>query len=156
LTVAAESVQVGPALIQRLAPYSPELAAHTRQLKGTAKLDAELAYHPDAPQPLHYDIHLQLKQGALSHALIPLPLEQLEASLRNTAGQIPGPRAPARSGAARLTRTVNARAPGPSRSLDGLLGNPALRVESLPITPQLFDPLPPYLRDIRDDFNPQG
>src|SRR5262245_3578611 len=46
VTVKAEAVPVGPALVQRLAPYNPEAAAHLRMLKGTAKVEADVTFRP--------------------------------------------------------------------------------------------------------------
>src|SRR5207245_1999644 len=88
LAVKALAVPVGPPLVQRLAAYCPDAAAHARQLEGAGKLEAEFSYHPGAPQPWSQDIRCQLSQGRLRHARLPVPLEQIEASLHWQNGQL--------------------------------------------------------------------
>src|SRR5207237_510811 len=81
-TVQLAAVPVGPALVQRLASFRPEAAAHLRQLTGTGAVRAALAYRPGADPPLTYDLTASLAGGAFSHAQPPLPLKPLAREVK--------------------------------------------------------------------------
>ena len=157
--IEALAVPVGPALVQRLAVFCPETAAHLRMLKGAAKLQAALAYSPGAASPLSYDVRCQLSGGEWAHARLPQPLEGIEASLRCVNGRVPLARLTARAGPSRLELTVKdlaVPAPHADCHLDDLAGEIDGRVEHLPVTDRLFACLPDGLKDLKDDYSPAG
>jgi hypothetical protein len=155
LAVKAPQVPVGPNLVQRLATYCEETAAHVRQLKGVANLEADLHFLPETPEPFHYDVRCQLSQGELTHAQLPLPLDHLEVSLRCIDGRVPQASATAQTGTARLSLTVKDLVPSEERTLEGLLRELELHVDHLQVTPDVFTPFPDY-KDIQEDFKPGG
>jgi hypothetical protein len=157
LVAAAPAVPVGPALVQLVAAYCPEAAAHARQLHALARLEATLDYRPQSAESLNYDLRANLSQGEFSHAELPLPLDHLEASLRCTNGQIPLATVSARSGPARLDVTAKDIDPHGSRdSMAGWVRELECHIRNLPVTEALFKPLPDYLQEIGQDYQPRG
>jgi hypothetical protein len=160
LTLEALAVPVGPALIQRLATYNPELATHARRLEGLGKLHAELAYRPKSSQPWTHDVQFQLRQGKFSHARLPVPLEQVEGSIQCTGGRVPSLRVAASSGAARMELAIKDL--DYARVDDGLeraVGEMDLQIRHLPLTQDVFAALPASfasLHDLERDYEPRG
>lgn len=159
-SVEALAIPVGPALIQLLSSYSPELGTHARQLEGVGKLHAELAYNPAAKQHWTQDVRLQLSQGKLVHARLPMTLEQIEASVRWVNGRIPLVKATARAGTARMDLTLRElNAERLRESLEHAAKEIELHIEHLPLTPELFASLPEEmssLHEIERDYEPRG
>src|SRR5262249_38998679 len=126
------------------------------QPTGSPTLEADFHISPDPPEPLHYDVRCQLSQGELAHAQLPLPLDHMEVSLRCTDGRVPLASATAQAGTARFSLTVKDLVPSEERTLEGLLRELELRVEHLPVTPEVFKPLPDYIQAFQQDFAPRG
>jgi hypothetical protein len=161
--VEMSAIPVGPDLVQRLSVLCPEPASHLRLLQGTGKLEADLAYHPGTPSPLRHEVRLTLQQGQLSHARLPLPLTQLEVSAHLVDGVIPHAHATARAGSARVELTLDdltlASSPsgtGEIPDLQDLVRGLDLRIEHLPVTPELLAHLPDSFRWIGEDYAPVG
>jgi hypothetical protein len=160
LSLEALGVPVGPALVQRLAAYHPELAAHARQLEGVGKIHAEFGYHPQPNHSWTHDVRCQLSQGKLVHARLPFPLEGLEATIRCTNGHIPLVKVAAHSGPARIEATLTDLEPdrlkeGYERAVKQL----DLHVEHLNVTREFFASLPKSetgLHTVERDFEPRG
>jgi hypothetical protein len=179
----APVIPVGPALVQRLSGYFPEAAKHARELEGVAKLRGELEYHPDAKSPggqnpssgWTHDIHCHLSKGKLHHALLPLPLDDIEASWRCVNGQVPLVKLSARAGQAKVDLTLkdldlapekgdgtsNVTGPVPffGGGFESSLRELDLKIQHLPLTKELFASLPKCLEDVRnlpEDFDLQG
>ena len=143
-------VPVGPALVQRLAGFQPECSAHLHHLRGTGKVEASFAYRPGAVEPWTYDINCRLSKGEWSHAYLPEPLRQIEASMRCINGRIPEAHLTAHSGSATLDVTVQDLVwPGPTPNcLEDAVRKIDARVKHLVVTEQLFEHLPKPLQDI--------
>lgn len=159
LDVEAPAVPVGPNLVQRLAGYCPDLAAHLRHLEGTGKLRAALAYRRDRDNPLTHDVHFDLGDGRFSHARLPWPLDQVRASLHVVNGQVPAARLSARAGATSLELTARELTPVPSpKALEEIVRELDVKVEhlALPLPPELFDQLPKSLQQLQHDYSPSG
>jgi hypothetical protein len=156
LTVEAPAVHLDGPLIQRLAAYNPEWAAHGRELRGLAKLDADVVYRPGAEREWNYDVRCQLSQGQFSHARLPLPLEQIEGSLRCVNGRVPVVTLSARSGLAEVNVTAHDVVPSGGPTLESWLGDLNVRVRHLAVTPAVFEPLPEECKDINDLYHPVG
>jgi hypothetical protein len=156
LAVAAPSIRVDGALVQHLAAYSPDLAAHGRQLRGLARLDADVVYEPGGDPEWHYDVHCQLREGEFAHALLPAPLDHVEASLHCVDGRIPTADLTARSGPTEVKVTAADVNPSGGHTLDTWVRELECHVQHLRLTPQLFAVLPEECRDINDDFHPRG
>jgi hypothetical protein len=156
LTVAAPAVRIDPGLIERLAAYNAAWAAHGRQLSGLARVDADLVYRPGAEREWNYDVRCGLSQGRFSHARLPLPLEQIEASLHCVNGQLPLVTLSARSGPTEVNLTAHDVLPTGGPTLEDWLGDLDLSVRHLTVTPAVFEPLPPEVKDINDLYHPTG
>ncbi len=148
------TIPVGPTLVQCLAAYLPKrLAEDARQLEGVGQLEARFHYRPESQQWDH-DLRGKLTRGRLRHALIPLPLEELEAAARVANGRITLENCTARAGETRL------RATGERASFrEGAEMSGELTVENLSVNAELFERLPPQLaalRRVNEDFAPTG
>jgi hypothetical protein len=160
LLLEALEVPVGPALVQRLAGYNSELAAHVRQLEGVGKLHLDLAYQPDARQRWSYDIAFQLRQAKLTHARLPFPLEQVEASVRYVNGRVPAVKIAARSGPAKMDLTIkNLDLTRIEEDSEQAVGELDLHIEQLLLTSELFAALPKsqaMLHEVEAQYEPRG
>ncbi len=159
-TVDADHVPVGPDLVQRLAAFCPDVAAQVRELRGDGAVHAAFAYHPADSQPCTYDATVQLKNGVLSHALLPLPLKDLDAVAHVVNGLVPLAHCTARAGDAHLDLTLKDLVPPKSfpacvydivRELD-------LTVDHLPVTADLltFPQMPECVRKLQETYKPTG
>jgi hypothetical protein len=92
--VGLSDIPVGPALVQRLASFAPDVAVHLRQLRGGGKVQATLSWQPEANPPLGLELTGQLTDGWFNHARLPAPLEKIEASVRCVNDPIPPPSEP--------------------------------------------------------------
>lgn len=149
-TIDVPTIPVGPALVQRLAAYLPRLAEDARHLDGTGKLNAHFHYRPES-QEWDHDLHAQLTSGRLQHALIPVPLDELEAAARLSNGRVTLETLTARAGTARLHAAGVREAFHDSAETRG-----TLKVVDLTLTTDLFEKLPAPLRKIHADFAPAG
>jgi hypothetical protein len=138
------------ALIERVVAYCPEGAAHVRQLTGTGKLRADLRYQA-ASKHWSYDVTGQLTRGKLTHARLPFSLEDLQASIHWTDGQLTVRDCSARSGDMRIKLSGQAWKPAADADLDG-----ELEIDNLAVGPDLFARLPPSLQTIRQHFDVHG
>lgn len=156
-SVEAGAVPVGPPLVQRLAGYCPELAAHARQLEGVGRVQAELAYHPESAQRWEVNVNAGLSRGKLVHARLPMPLEQLEASCRYDNGRVPVAHFKARSGPTTFDLTLKDLDPAlRCESFEERFRELELKVAHLPLSDELFASLPESVRSVRDHFQPAG
>jgi hypothetical protein len=162
LTLDAPAIPLGPALTQRLAALCPQAAEHAADLHGVCRLHASLTHHPAASRPWGHDVHLTLTKGRLNHRRLPLPLEDLEASLRCTDGHVPRVEATARSGPATLRLTATdvklpiGEASACPVTLDALARKLDIKIDNLPVTADLFKPLPEKYQKIYNDYAPSG
>jgi hypothetical protein len=159
----APLVPFGPGLVQRLSAYFPEAAKHTRELEGDVNLRAELEYHPDAGKPWTHDVRCRLSKGKLHHALLPLPLEDIDASWRCINGRVPLVKLSARAGQARLDATLKdldlASDQATEVCFESSIRELDLKIQHLPLTKDLFASLPKCMEDVRgipNDFDLQG
>jgi hypothetical protein len=151
-------IPIEPALVQRLAAICPEQAVHLRQLRGTATLEATVARQPGASQPLAYDLTLKLKDGSFSHARLPLPVDQIEATIKVINGQAPFAQLKARSGQAHIEVTARDLAwPGHlPATMDEVVRQVESHVEHLHVTPTIMAQLPAACPELGTDYSPTG
>jgi hypothetical protein len=157
-SVEAANIPVGPSLVQCLAGHCPVLVDHLRQLHGAGRVQADVTYRPGATPPVSYDARCQLSEGRFHHALLPWPLEQLQASLRCINGTIPYGEASASAGSTRLKLAVHDLTAPTCPSAEPQLKQLDLRVEHLTVTRELFERLPPSLHpeELYRDYSPAG
>ncbi len=163
LALHATAVPLGPSLVRRLDGLSPETAEHLRDLSGVGKVDAALTYRPGHARPLGYDVTLSLAKGRFTHRELPLPLEDVEASLRCVDGRVPKAELNARAGKATVTATLRDVAlpwcrDGACGTVLDMLHDLDVKVDGLEVNEALFDA--PYLKRVKDDvynrFQPSG
>ena len=135
LTLTANSIPVGPALVQRLANYYTELGIHARQLEGQGLLRVDLAYHPKAPRPWTHEIRFELAQGKLTHARLPVALEQLRGTIVCVNGQLPLVQFQAVSGSTKFDLIVHDLTPNENRSLESLVHDCELKIDNVELCP---------------------
>jgi hypothetical protein len=148
----APSFTIDGALVQRLSTFCPEVGVQARQLTGSGTLQAEISYHPESERPWHHKVHWELAQGKFSHAMLPFPLENLQASVRCLDGQLTLEKLTARFGSAQVHLSGKAL----SLNLDTDILDGRLEVEHLPFSKELFEALPETCRDIEKEYAPQG
>ena len=160
LTAALEltAVPVGPDLVQRLAAFNADAAAQVRQLRGDGSIRASCAYHPASGQPFTYEATCGLANGALSHARLPLPLENLDASVHVVNGAIPYAHCTARAGGTDVELTLKDIVPPKTGDADlyDAVRELDLRVDHLPVTDDLFQQLPGPVRELQAAYRPAG
>src|SRR5262249_28335124 len=118
-TMEAPGASFGTAQVQRIAAYSPELAAHLRQL--TANLRVQATVRRDPKGPWSHTIRCQLSGGKLRHPQVPLPLENVEARLRCDDGRLSIDSLTASSGPTRVSLNALADTPAADTNLSGTL-----------------------------------
>src|SRR5262249_36617282 len=88
LSLDLPSFPVNGALVGGLAVSRPDMAVHARQLTGTGSLKAQFHYRPQPERPWSHEVRFQIGQGKLTHAELPLPLENLEAKVHCIDGEV--------------------------------------------------------------------
>jgi hypothetical protein len=156
LNVAAPAVRIDPGLIQRVAAYNAAWAAHARELRGLARLDADLVFRPDADPDWSYDVRCKLTEGRFSHARLPLPLDHLAVEARCVDGRIPTIALSARSGAAEIRLAARDVLPSGGPALETWMDALELHVHHLTVTPAVFAPLPEEVKDFNALYHPTG
>jgi hypothetical protein len=156
LTVAAPEVHIDDAFVQRLAAHRAECAAHARQLRGLASVDADVVYRPESEPEWSYDVRCRLTKAQFGHARLPLPLEDLDASVHCVDGRVPEVTLSARSGATEVRLTARDVIPPGGPTLESWLGELDLHVRHLNVTPAVFEPLPEEVRDFDALYHPTG
>jgi hypothetical protein len=150
----AASIPVGPALIQRLYPFAPDLVVHARMLQGTGKLQAQIHYLPGSDPAISEDIHFQLTRGKFSHGLLPVPLDNIEASVRFNNGQVTLERCTARSGNMTVKLTFKELLVGGDRRWEERFRELDAKIEQLNLTKEIMEKA--NLGKVWDDFTPEG
>lgn len=150
LSAQVQGMEVSAAMLQRLASNCPHTNLQGLQLEGRADIKAELGILPSASNPLSFDVRCRLTNGKLRHPLLPLPLNDLSATVRATNGQIAVETLQATSGPAQVSLRGSAMAPCPTKHFEGVL-----EVKHLQLGRELFDRLP-KLKRLRDSFGPTG
>ncbi|HEV3117303.1 MAG TPA: hypothetical protein VGY58_09635, partial [Gemmataceae bacterium] len=150
-------------LIQRVAALAPDLANHLRFLKGNGALHTTLDYDPAVAPPLRYDATLEVSDGQVTHARLPLSLEGAAATVHVVNGQIPSVHLTAHSGTAKieitakdLTLPSNCAALEELPALETILREFDLRIEHLQVTDKLLEQLPDTVKRIDEPYHARG
>lgn len=151
-------MSIGPLLTRRLASLCPDVGRHLRQLSGKGKIRATLTYRPGATEPLSYDLRCELKEGSWRHDALPMPLQQIEASLRCINGRVPHAKLSARSEGATVEADLWDLACTGSlpSSIEDIVAKMVVKVEHLQVTPSFFEHLPAKCRKLQTTYNPAG
>jgi hypothetical protein len=151
LSVEAPAVPVKTALVQQLRPYLPEETHLTQELEGTARLRAEVGFHPGTAHPWSHDVSLHLVRGRLAHPRLPLPLTDLDATLHCRDGLLAVESLTAQAGPARVAFGGKLQQRGGDPDLNG-----HLVVTHLALSREFFDRLPATFHNIQEQFAPAG
>ncbi len=151
-------VPVGPDLVQRIAGFCPDVAAHLRRLQGSGAVQATFLHRPDAVEPWTYDVRCQLTRGEWGHACLPEPLQQIEASLRCVNGRVPEAQLLARSGAATIDVKLwdLAWTGHRPKCIEEAVRKLDVHVKHLVVTDNLFEHLPQACKNIQRLYSPRG
>jgi hypothetical protein len=150
-------VPIGPSLVQRLAGLCPDCVRHIRELSGTASIQATLFFRPGASEPLTYDLHFELNNGAWCHECLPSPLQQFHAKLRCINGRIPHAELRGCLDAAKVEVDLwdlvwREQAP---KCIEDAVSKLEVKVEHLMVTQKVFEHLP-KCKKIQKTYNPAG
>ncbi len=139
------------AFVDRVAEYLPKLKEYREVISGVGDLQAELAYHPDSAQRWSYALHLKLQQARLQHSCSPFPVEDMNLVAHCVGGRLTVEKLEGQVAGARVQASGELEALDPNA--DGRL---ALQVRDLQVDSQLYDKLPPTLRQLCQDFQLVG
>jgi hypothetical protein len=151
LALTANTITVRPSLLEWLGTYIPEAPEHALRLKGTAAIQAELAYAPASPLQWTYQCSARLNDGQLQHPRLPWPLDHVDVVVRCTDGQISLDHLTAQAGPAHLQLSGSWQQLRADADCDAVLV-----ADHLPLTHELFMSLPDSVQKIEHDFAPVG
>ncbi len=142
---------VGPPLLPRLATYAPDAKDHVQGIEGVAEVHGELAYHPHSDPPWSHSVSVHLRQARLGHPKLPVVVEHAEVLARCRRGRVTLEKLEGKVAGA----TVRADGEFESLSLDADF-DARVRIERLNIQKSHYDQLPPVLRKLCREFQPEG
>lgn len=96
LSFHASHIPLTQALVAKFPTPCPSHVLAGLQLNATASVKGQLSYRPN--QPLYYDVHCEVERGTVRHPQLPLPLDQLQAKLHCSSGELRLEKLTARSG----------------------------------------------------------
>ena len=146
-----QNVPLNAGVLQRLACFFPCCKEADLAILGKADIESEISYCPGAQSSPSYDVRLHLREGRLSHPRLPLPLHDVEATLRTSNGLIRIEKLQAKSGQALVELTASAQLPCADKDFQA-----SLLVRHLPMTEDFFARLPEKIRKLYDTFQPSG
>lgn len=144
-------VALGETLLRRIGFHVPQVLEYSQMIDARARLDVGLQYDPDSTEPWSHELTCELSDGTVRHPKLPLPITELQATLRGVEGQLSLDKLTGRFGKARLT--ANGRLLKPTADADCGL---AFTLEHLEINRALLDRLPPKAQEIERDYQPEG
>jgi hypothetical protein len=151
LTFQAQGVPITTALVRRLGGGRHAEALGTLEVEARADARGELAYRPGPDQPLYYDVRCTVSRGKVRHAQLPLPLDDLSATVRCVGNRLHLEALHARSGAAEVGARGSGTLPGLDQDFEAVL-----QVQHLELNKELCDRLPAKLHKLYDAFHPHG
>jgi len=151
LTLKAQHIALAGIAMERLEKLCPAGTLVGLKLEGSADLTAEVAYHPGTAPPLSYDVHLEVNNAKVQHPRLPLPLEDVHASIRCSNGDLRLENLQARSGRTEIEAHGCALLPCIEQNFDC-----HLIARHLQMREQLFACLPEKVRNLYPMFQPNG
>jgi hypothetical protein len=123
-----------------------------KDLEGTAELQADATYRPQAALPWSHDLRFKLSEGKLRHPLLPLPVDHLDAVLRCVDGHVTAEKLVGRAGQALVRVTRGELYPDGSDSVLRVRGE----VEHLLVDRELCERLPERVKRFDALYRPAG
>jgi hypothetical protein len=151
LEIKTKDTPLSSKLLQRLAPFCPQNSLKDLDLNGQADMEINLHSQPGRTPSLHYDVSCHVRRTRLTHALLPLPLEELEAKFRLVDGALTVEQAVARSGGARIKARGAATVPCPDQNFEAFVD-----IDGLSISADVLKRLPEKSQDVIRLFDPKG
>lgn len=151
ISAQVQGLDVTPTLVQRIGGFCPDAKLQGLHLEGKADIKADLAFVPESTDPLSFDIRCRFSHGKLRHPQVPLPLNEISATVRVSNGHISLEKMQARSGPAHISAHGALLPPCPAKNFEG-----HVEIKHLHICDELFDRLPEKFRTMRDAFAPCG
>ena len=151
LSLQAPRLSIGAALVERLAAYYPQAADYANHLRGNAEIRAELNYQPWATHPWSHQVDAHLSDCKLDHPKLPLPLDHVDARVHCIPGEIKLERLTAHAAGADVAVKGSARDFSADTDFQA-----DVRLTNLTLRSQIFDSLPPSLKEINKDYAPEG
>lgn len=181
----APSVALDPECAKLVRLWQPSLADYLTCFRATASLRAEIAYRPDTAQPFTYDLELRVREGEFSDPRLPMPLNNMEATIRFRDGRIIVEKAAAKFGTSRAELSLESRplagtepsppaatsrtpailassvkkqaaAMDPLSAFEQHLEKVNLAIRDLPLTDALFQKIGGTLARMKTRFDPTG
>jgi len=144
-------LRLSPDVLKRLGTLIPREATENLELDGSADVEIRLGVRPQLADPISYRVRCDVAKTRVKHPLLPLPLDDLAATLRYDQGELVVERLEAKSGEASVTAA--GRFPFPTTA-DAFEAEFELR--NLPWTPQVAALLRKDIRQVVDLFEPEG
>ena len=152
LTFQAENAPITTALVRRLASgRQPATLLEGLDINALADAHGEVSFRAGAEPSLYYDFHCTIRKGRVRHPKLPLPLDELKATLHCTACRIRLEDLRARSGKAEIRAQGAAVLPALDQDFEGML-----EIKHLELCNELCERLPEKLRKLNSAFAPRG
>jgi len=161
------AIPLGADSVAAVEALCPDAAEIVKSLSGKASAHLDLIWRDGLTPSLVHDFTFTLQQGRLAHPKLPMPLEQIEATIRSRNGDITVGKATARTGAG--TISVSLDLPKQASSSLGMATAASGPVEfesrlrmlevsatDIVLTPGIFELVPGAGDLIRDMFDPSG
>jgi AsmA-like C-terminal region len=139
-------------LAQRLAPLVAKAPLEQLEVSGVADIDTKIRWQPDTP--CRCDVTARIRDAAVRHPILPIPLNKLAMSLRIADGVLSIDKATAENGAT----TFAASGKLPLADLANLAGSfeATVTAKNVPFSEEIVRKLPAKLMDLRRLFQPEG
>lgn len=152
LTLQVQETRLSTSLMQRLIRHLPKESVKGLEVEGVADFQIELEVQLNHSQPVtHYDVQCHLHQGKCRHPKLPLPLDNLAMDLRCTDGQLKVEKLTATSGTSKITAAGNTCLECWEDQFET-----TIRIEKLPVCPELCTHLPEEVQQLHHMFKPSG
>ena len=149
LTLSTRDTPLSTKLAQRLAPLFAGAPLEGLDVAGALDIDTKIRWQPDAP--LRYEVTARLRDTAVRHPSLPMPIDKLAATIRIADGNITIENATARSGATTIAASGKAPLANLANSFEA-----TITAKNVPITDEIVRKLPAKLTDLKRMFQPEG
>lgn len=151
LSIQTKDTPLSQKLLQRIAPFCPQNSLKDLDLNGQADFDIKLHNHPERTPNLRYEVVCVMRKTKVSHTLLPLPLEDLEAKIGVVDGALSIEYVQARAGGAKLKARGVSQVPCPDQNFEAFID-----IDGLRITDEIVKRLPEKTQEVIHLFEPKG
>ncbi|MCI0683886.1 MAG: AsmA-like C-terminal region-containing protein [Gemmataceae bacterium] len=151
LSIRTIGTRLNDVVAERLACCCPEGRLNGLRLQGRANVHVNMLYRPASEQAWSVNVHCQVAQTKIQHPELPLPLDNVEASIRWDGDELRLESLRASAGPA----TVTGQGVGRLACLEEHF-EATLRLEQVEVDDDLGARLPEKLRPLMERFQPRG